>query len=230
MCAITFAACNSEDEQPKVTYVPENTPENIPEKIDSTEIVIADLPIHFDNTKYLIHPVGDVRIYEGRSKSSYGSSSVSRVSYSISNYNRFEITGYLHNLYFQHLDSLATKPLTNQKMIIQTATYLNTIAELVNKDFIVYTIADKDTNRDGIIDFNDIKALYMSEVSGTNFMKLTPDLQELIDWSIVEIKNRLYFRTIEDTNKNGDFDKNDNLHYYFVDLASDLSLNEYTPY
>ena len=70
----------------------------------------------------------------------------------------------------------------------------------------------------------------MSEISGANFLKLTPNLQELIDWSVVEVNNRLYFRTIEDTNKNGDFDKDDNLHYYFVDLNSDLTLNEYTPY
>lgn len=227
---LAFCACKEEQEQPKVTYVPENTPVDVPEKIDSTEIVIADLPIHFDNTKYLIHPIGDVRIYEGRSKSSYGSSSVSRVSYTISNYNRFEITGYLNNLHFQHLDSLNTVPLTDQKMVIQTATFLNTIALRTKKEFIVYTIADRDTNRDGLIDFNDIKSLYISEISGENFIKLTPDLQELIDWSVVDINNRLYLRTIEDTNKNGDFDKNDNLHYYFVNLNADLTLNEYTPY
>ena len=225
-----IASCKNEQEQPKVTYVPENTEVEAPETIDSSDIVIADLPIHFENTKYLIHPVGDVRIYEGRSKSSYGSSSVSRVSYTISNYNRFEITGYLNNLYFQHLDSLNTTPLTNQKMVIQTATFLNTVALKTKKEFIVYTIADKDTNRDGLIDMNDIKSLHISEISGINFTKLTSDLQELIDWSIVEVNNRLYFRTIEDTNKNGDFDKDDSLHYYFVNLNSDLTLNEYTPY
>lgn len=227
---LALSACKEEVEQPKLTYMPENTPEEAPEKIDSTEIVIADLPIHFDNTKYIIHPVGDFRIYEGRSKLSYGSSSVSRVSYTISNYNRNEITGYLNNLYFQHLDSLKTTPLTDQKMVIQTATFLNTVALKTKKEFIVYSIADKDTNRDGLIDFNDIKSLYISEISGANFIKLTPDLQELIDWSVVDVNNRLYFRTIEDTNKNGDFDRNDNLHYYFVNLNSDLTLNEYTPY
>jgi hypothetical protein len=43
-------------------------------KVDSTQ-AISDLPIQMEGTDYLIHPVGDLRVYERGSKARYGSSS-----------------------------------------------------------------------------------------------------------------------------------------------------------
>jgi hypothetical protein len=66
-------------------------------KADSTQIQIADLPLQMEGTDYLIHPVGD--LYGVKSR--YGSSSVNDLSFTISNYGEFEITGFLQNLKFQ---------------------------------------------------------------------------------------------------------------------------------
>lgn len=223
------SSCKEDVEQPKVIYAEESDLKVA--KIDTTQIKISDLPIQMEGTSFLLHPIGEVRVYESNSsKSSYGSSSTNRVSYAISNYNRFEITGYLQNIHFQHQDSIKTVPLTDLEMVIQTATFLNTISDKSKRQIMVYTLADKDTNRDGKVDANDIKALYLSDISGKNFTKISPELQELVDWNLIESKNRLYFRTIEDTNKNGDFDKNDLVHYYFVNLLAEWTLNEYVPY
>lgn len=230
LIAFLVLACDKTQEQPKVIYEEPIKP-RAEVKVDTTQIKIADLPIAMEGTAYLIHPIGDVRVYEGRSKSSYGSSNAGMVSYSVSNYNRFEITGYLHNLYFQHKDSVTAVPLTEEKVVIQTATYLNGIADKIKKQLIVYTLVDQDTNRDGKIDTNDIKSLYISTIGGTNFTKLTPDFQELVDWNLIELQSRIYFRTIEDTNKNGEFDKNDQMRYYFLDLtASDWEIVAYKPF
>ena len=78
-----------------------------------------------------------------------------------------------------------------------------------------------DTNKDGKINQNDIRSLYLSSASGENFTKLSENLLELIDWNIIEAQNRLYFRCIEDINKNGAFDKNDKVHYHYVNLLAD---------
>lgn len=227
---LIFISCKNEEEQPKVIYAEESEVEEI--KMDTAQIKIADLPIQMEGTDFLIHPIGEVRVYDNssRMKSSYGSSNTNRISYSVSNYNRFEITGFLQNIHFQHKDSINTKPLTDAKVVIQTATFLNTISDKTKKQILVYTLADKDTNRDGKVDSSDIKALYLSDISGEDFTKISPELQELVDWNLIESKNRLYFRTIEDTNKNGDFDNNDLVHYYFINLLSEWSLNEYVPY
>jgi hypothetical protein len=46
---------------------------------------------------------------------------------------------------------------------------------------------DADTNRDGKLDSSDIKSLYLSEISG-RFTKVSMDLQELIDWNLIDSK------------------------------------------
>jgi len=225
---ILLVSCKQEKQTPKVIY--EEVKEIIePKKIDTTSIKIADLPIHMEGTKFLIHPIGDIRVYDDYSKV-YGSSKTNQVSYAISNYNRFEITGYFENLKFQHIDSTNVKPLTENKIQIQTVTFLNTIAEKSKKQILVYILVDSDTNKDNKVDQNDIKSLYISNINGSGFAKLSEPLQELIDWNIIETQNRLYFRCIEDINKNGAFDKNDKVHYYYVNLLSEeWKVEEYMP-
>lgn len=227
---LVMIGCKDQEKaKPKVTYAESKA--NVVPKLDTTQIRIADLPILMEGTNFLLHPIGEVRVYDGSSRGSYGSSSTNRMSYAISNYNRFEITGYLQNIHFQHVDSTTVRPLTDKAIVIQTATYLNTIAEKTKKQILVYTISDLDTNKDNKLDANDIQSLYISEISGGNFMKLTPDFQELIDWNLVEANNRLYIRSTEDTNKNGSFDKEDKVFYYFVNLLDrEWKLNQYKPF
>jgi len=226
---LAVVSCKNETETPKVIYENEKqTPEVTYQKIDSTEIKIADLPINFTGTNYLIHPIGNVRIYNTGS-SRYGSTKVNnQVSYKISNYSTPEITGYITNVMFQHKDSLDLKPLTANRMEILSINYLDELALKTNKHFLVYSLVDIDTNRDGKYDDNDIKTLYISKINGTKFTKLTPDLHELLDWQVID--DRLYFRSIEDINKNGEFDSKDAIHYSFLNLLSeDWEVKTYDP-
>lgn len=228
LIGIAFVSCKNESETPKVIYPEEK--DNVDfQKIDSTEIKIVDLPILLKGSDYMLHPVGDVRVYStGNSK--YGSSKTKHVSYKISNYSSPEITGYMSNVMFQHKDSLDLKPLTENKMQIQSITFLDEFALKTGKELLVYSLVDKDTNRDGKYDSNDIKALYISNANGTNFTKLTPEFQELLDWNVILENNRLYFRSIEDINKNGEFDSNDTVNYYYIDLnAPKWELQSYAP-
>lgn len=225
---VSLLSCKQEQETPKVSYE-ESKSKDVKVTPDSSGIKVADLPILMEGTNYLIHPVGNVRLVDRENKV-YGSSKTHQVSYAISNYNQNEITGYFDNLHFQHIDSTSIKPLTTKKVQIQTATFLNTIAAKIKKQIMVYTLVDADTNKDGSTDQNDIKSLYVSTMSGEKFTKLTEAFQELIDWNIIEAQKRLYFRCIEDTNKNGAFDKNDKVHYHFVDLsANEWKVEVYTP-
>jgi hypothetical protein len=228
--ALTISLIGCKKDTPKVIYDEANSSSKTNQiKADTSSIKIADLPILMEGTKYLIHPVGDIRVYDDLSKV-YGSSKTNQVSYAISNYNRFEITGYFDNLKFQHIDSTSVVALTDKKIQIQTATYLSGIAEKYKKQILAYTLVDADTNRDGKVDQNDIKSLYLSNADGSSFTKLSVDLQELVDWNIIESQKRLYFRCIEDINKNGAFDKKDKVHYHFVNLLADeWKVEEYMP-
>jgi hypothetical protein len=225
----TLVSCKDDAQKPKVIYDAANKTAVIA-KTDSTQIEVADLPIQMEGTSYLIHPVGDLRVYEKGTKARYGSSSVNDVSFTISNLGEYEITGYLQNLKFQKVDSDSIRPLSDKPVLILTATYLKPFADKTKNQIMVYTLADSDTNKDGKIDTSDIKTLYLSDISGDNFTKMSTDLQELVDWSLIESKSRIYFRTIEDTNQNGQFDKNDVLHYNYIDLtAKKWEVKSYKP-
>ncbi len=215
---LLLASCKEEAEKPKVTYDTAGKIRAIA-KPDSSQIQVAGLPLLMDGTDYLIHPVGDVSIREKGVKSRYGSSSVNDLSFTISNYGEYEITGYLQNLKFQKVNSDSIRKLTDKPVLIQTATYLKSVADRTKNQIMVYTMFDMDTNKDTKLDTSDIKALYMSDISGDRFTKISLDFQELIDWKLISSLNRLYYRTVEDTNKNGEFDKNDVVNYYFIDLA-----------
>jgi hypothetical protein len=218
-----FASCKEEVEKPKVIY--ENTTKG-QIKVDTTALKVADLPIHMEGTNYLIFPIGNLNSSKGLKSSSYSS----QEGFTVSNYGEYQITGYLQNLKFQEIGKDTLISLTDKPILIQTATYLKSVSEKTKQQLLVYTLADMDTNKDNKLDTDDIKSLYISAISGHQFTKLSPDFQELIDWSLISVSNRLYFRTIEDTSKNGEFEKEDALHYYFVNLLDkDLKAQEYKP-
>lgn len=218
LSVLLLTSCKEDAEKPKVIYDTAAKGRAIT-KSDSAQIKIADLPIHMEGTNYLIHPVGDLSIRERGIKTRYGSSSVNDLSFTISNYGENEITGFLQNIKFQRMDSDSIKALTDKPVLIQTATYLKSVSDKTKNQIMVYTMVDMDTNKDGKLDTSDIKALYLSEISGAKLTKLSDSYQELIDWKLIESTSRLYFRTVEDTNKNGQFDKMDVVHYNYVDLS-----------
>ncbi|WP_309642318.1 hypothetical protein [Flavobacterium sp.] len=228
---VLLMSCKKETEMPKVIY--ENPSKTaVQPKMDTTKIVVADLPVQMQGTNVLLFPVGDLNVAERNSKGGYDSSSaVNKQSFKISNYSENEITGYLRNVKFQQIGTDSIKTLTDKPVLIQSVTYLKTIADKTKQQILVYMLADMDTNKDNALDTNDIQSLYLSDISGTHFTKVSADFQEVIDWNVIESKCRLYFRTIEDANKNGAFDKNDIVHYHFIDLSgkdwkvSDYNLN-----
>ena len=221
-----LCSCKDENpEKPKVRYE-DSSKVSAATPIDTARIEIADLPIQMPGTNYLIHPIGDFRTYDGRNKS-YG---YDKGSFTISNFSEYEITGFLHNLKFQEVASDSLRSLTNKRILIQTITFLKVLADKTGQKVLIYTMADMDTNKDGRLDSNDIRTLYLSDVSGDRFTKISADFQELVDWYLVDVKNRLYFRTIEDTNKNGEFDRNDVLHYHYIDFSNSAwEVQEYNP-
>ena len=224
-----LCSCKTELEKPKVSYE-ENpkTKKNIV-KEDTTEIEITDLPIQFSGTNVLLFPVGKIRMLSN-TKSLLEKGTDDNINFKISNYNDNEISGFLTNVKFQNIGKDTITALSDKKVLIQSITYLQEFALKTKKQILVYALEDTDTNKDGTIDANDINTLYLSDIYGKKFTKITKDFQELIDWKLNIGSNRLYFRTIEDTNKNGLFDKGDHVKYQFLDLLStDWKVSEYQP-
>jgi hypothetical protein len=222
----SFSSCKKQEkEKPKVIY-DTTTKEKVLVKMDTTQIKVADLPINMEGTNYLIYPIGTVT----GEKKGMKYANDSEDSFTVSNYGEFQITGFLKNLKFQEIGQDTIYALTDKPVLILTATYLKSIATKSKKQLLVYTLTDIDSNKDNKLDTNDIKSIYISAISGKNLTKLSTDFQELIDWKVIEAKNSLYFRSIEDTNKNGEFDKDDKVHYNVVNLMdTEWLVQEYFP-
>lgn len=225
---LLFVSCKEEEKvKPKVNYdTKAKAVKAKPSEVNT--LLVADLPVQMDGTSVLIHPIGEFSVRDSISRVKYSGSE--RESFVVSNYGGYEITGYLSNLKFQEVGSDSLKVLTDKPIMIERISYLKTIADKTKKQLLVYVLEDMDSNKDGKLDSSDIKNLYISTINGSNFTKLSAEFHELIDWSLIESQNRLYFRTIEDTNKNGAFDKDDKVHYHFVDLLTkELKVEEYQP-
>jgi hypothetical protein len=223
-----LVSCKKETEKPKVIYEDTSKPVAAA-KVNSDKILLADLPIQMEGTSVLLHPIGELSVSKSNEK--YESSSYRQdQSFMVSNSSEYEITGYLSNFKFQQIGSDSLTVLTSKPILIERATYLKAFSDKSKKQLLVYVLEDLDSNKDGRLDSDDIKNLYISDINGKNFTKLSAEFQEFIDWNIIESQNRLYFRTIEDINKNGAFDKDDKVHYHFVDLLSkDWKVQEYKP-
>ncbi|MGK7391758.1 MAG: hypothetical protein ACNS60_15505 [Candidatus Cyclobacteriaceae bacterium M2_1C_046] len=189
-----LTACS--DTKPKIVYKgPTETSENN-SLVDTAGITLAGLPIHFDSTTYLIHPIGQYTPVKGASKiyvSSYNSgSSGLAVAYR----SGFSVSGKLDNLKFQHIDSSNFDALTEKEIKIRSFTFLRSIFNSSKKQILIYSITDKDTNNDSKLNDSDIESLYISGIDGSNFKKLSPELHELVDWQVMDIQNRVYFITL----------------------------------
>lgn len=223
---LILSSCkNSENEQPKVSY--EKTSKTAVKTIaDTNKINISDLPIHFNGTQVLIFPIGSVATAK---KSSY-SGSDSNAGYTVSNYGEYEITGYLSNLKFKTIGQDSLRTLTLKPIVIQRATYLKEFADKSKQHLMLYVLSDLDTNKDAKLDENDIKSLYISTIDGTDFRKLSPDFAELIDWNYLPATSTIYFRIVEDSDKNGEFKSKDKIRYFSVNLLEkELDVEEYFP-
>ena len=207
-------SCKERKHTPKVIY---ESPalEQAESSVKTTEYQIADLPIAFENVNFLIHPVGQIRVTENNK---YSSKTTENFSYTMSNFLDYEIQGMFDNLLFQDKTKDTLIAVSNRKLLISRVNFLNDYFLKVNQQVFLYEVYDQDSNKDGLIDGGDIKALFISDDMGKNFKKISIDRHELIDWQFIISTDRLYFRTVEDINKNGRFDSTDSIHYYYINV------------
>lgn len=224
---LLLTSCTPE-EKPKVVYTDQEAKTLVK---DTAVVVVADLPVLIDSTNFLMHPIGALQLYENDRK--YSSSSWSYASgtnFSISDYSNYTLNGTLKNIKFEEVGTNKLVPLTDKNIVITSAHFLWNLYKKTGKQLFVYDVIDADTNTDGTLDSADIKTLYLSKIDGSNFKRLMPSNHELLEWKIIPEIDRLYVKSIEDTNKNGGFDKNDRLHYNYINLLDDaLEVIDYYP-
>jgi hypothetical protein len=196
---------------------------------DTTKILVSELPVRFDSTNILIYAVGLVDLQERGGYSKFGSGTYSSSSISSSYFSEDKLIGNYINLIFEKPNGIR-KTLTDNKMRIISANFLRGVYNRTKQGYILYTIYDRDTNSDGELNRNDLEALYISNIDGTQLTKLSKELHEFYDYRTLKGSNVLYFRTLEDINKDGKLNNKDLFHYYKIQLTTtEFKIEEYNP-
>ena len=200
---------------------------------DTTRIIVIGLPIYFDSTNFLLHPIGFKNLSDRNSKllfSRYSGGGFSDVELFVGKIREDSYTGNITNLIFENLESRNQHLLTEQALNINSINYLRDIARVINKDYLLYTGIDQDNNHDGSLDKSDHKSLFISNFDGTNFNKITKANEEYYDGELLTRDLRYYFRTTEEKEIIGSNHKATIFRSYFIDFSKDPYLVvEYNP-
>ena len=215
--SILMISCKEETKKPKVSYQENSSKKEAVQK--TAELIeIADLPIQFVGSNALIYAIGEVKM--GANKASYDFNKSGDGGFNVSNNMDNEITGYLSNVKFQQIGQDSITKLTDKNIGIERISFIK------EKKQLLYFVYDQDSNQDNQVDDDDIKTLYISEDNGKNFTKISTEKHEIIDFKYNENTNLLYYRTIDDSNKNGKFDAADKMHYFTYDFGKKVVVEQ----
>ena len=223
---ITFSLCSDRDKRKVV-----DDPKTVSEVKKETKIIqIAELPFLIDSTSYMIHTIGNYNPQKGRTKHIGSSGSYYSDDFTSTSFSENRISGNISNVKFQHIDSSALKSLTKNTLNIQSMHFLREVYNKTGHGYFIYNVIDKDSNADGELNYEDLESLYISNLNGTAFRKLSPNGQDMGNWKTLLEANKLFFKSIEDIDANGEFDKKDKIHYFYLDVSTpNAEATEYFP-
>lgn len=228
---LVFLSGCVKEESKSIVY--SEAPSTIQEVVNKDEKrkQIADLPIQFHPGGKLIHILGEVHYNESYKKFEGFSSGSSEADFNVSHGFGNEISGEIDALVFQDSDSDHLQPLTREKVKIFDINFLESLYEKNGKDYILYELIDQDSNQDQLWNGEDVSSLYLSRGDGSGFMKLSNEQEEILSWKFLPVPERIYFKTMADSNKDGKFDLKDQLSYHYVDLSGEKPIrHSYDPF
>ncbi|MEM1394603.1 MAG: hypothetical protein AAGG00_15190 [Cyanobacteria bacterium P01_H01_bin.150] len=169
------------------------------QKTPQPSIIYGDLIIK-EKSDYLMIPVSifpDINQGEKKRESLLSSS------YSRSYRDRKNI----YNLIFYSKKDASTNTLLDRKAIIKSFDLIEkkSIGQPI-KRFWLYRIIEKDTNGDDKLNYQDATIGYLSDLSGKNLQKITPDNAQLNSWKIVQSTGAIFLEITKDTDNDKKFD------------------------
>lgn len=202
----------------------------------TTHTMIVAPPVLFDGTQVLIQPCGLINENDEENMKEYEfSGSKKEISdeagFYVEGILENTLSGRMSNLYFDDMSTNKKRLLTDNNIYIYTATYLRGIAEKTDKHYLMYSIYDTDSNKDGKIDSNDIVSMYISKLGGSDFKKITAENHEFLGGKLILPAKRCYYSTLKYKENEIEFSgKKGEYYYYYIDFSSDpYKVIEYNP-
>lgn len=183
------------------------------------KVLVYYNPIICDFSEFVMIPVGFQNV--SRSKlSRIGSFSSYRSgrSYGVSG-SYYEFDGPFNNIIFKNKNTDEAFLLLDKPAMITSFYYPYKSSEDKNASvakFLMFTILEKDSNKDGLINDDDADSVYISNMTGKNLKKVNPENTKLIDWNLSEKDKKLYLRLRTDSNRDNKFTEEDKMEIIVV--------------
>ena len=88
----------------------------------------------------------------------------------------------------------------------------------INRNYYLVSVFDEDTNKDGLINKNDLKHFYSFNADATSKTQLIPNNYTVVRSEYDSGKDVMYIYAKEDSNKNGRRDSHESLHIFWISL------------
>lgn len=162
-------------------------------------------PIELLNSDLVIIPVGNnvSNWYKSGKSMDYRSTDMF-VNWNLLFYNRLKDSTYL---------------LTEDKMYLTRVDTPEKSSSI--KKHIIYEVISIDSNKDDKLNYSDSKQLFISELDGSNFRKITSEKESLDQYDFSKFENEIYFKTLIDSNGDNKFDDKDTEQWYVFNLVND---------
>jgi hypothetical protein len=204
---ILLVSCTDSSQNNRVVGVKNHMNNNGISTGNNTILHLTELPIVLDSSNYIVFPI----------KMILASNDVSRFSYSKGGgYNN-----YIENLIFQNIYTGKTHSLTDKDIHVVSYEPLYSTTKEAEK-IIIYQVIDsfpKDETKLAITH------LYLGTNDGKLFKKISKPNHHVSDWKYLPKLKKVFFRTIEDTDKNNKLTNTDT-HAIFSVSIDDFKVTE----
>ncbi|MDY8135398.1 hypothetical protein [Aquimarina sp. 2201CG5-10] len=208
---LILSSCNQSN--PRIGIVEEKdlTQTQIDSILNEYNFVYDDLTF-IDSTNQVLFPITTQKSYN-------------RKRYSSSGYEAEDYPRYWNILFYDNVND-KTNLLTNYKIRISDFRCNIKNSGPILRNRILYKIGDTDYNNDKRLNFKDPLHLFVSNIDGSKLTRLSPLNENLETYKIIPNTDKIIFRTIRDVNSDLDFDNEDELIWYQIDLSITNSLKE----
>jgi len=208
---LLIVACNQDNPRIGVIDNENLSQTQIDSILDEYNFVYADLTL-IDSTNQVLFPISTQR-YRGGTK--------------------FRGSGYEPDGYPKYWNMLFYNSLTGKTNLLRETKiriddFKCNILESgpVLKNSILYEIGDTDYNKDKKLNYEDPLYLFVSRIDGSELTRLSPINEDLEYYKIIPNSDKIIFKTKRDVDKDFDFDKEDQIIWYQIDLSDDETLVE----
>lgn len=90
----------------------------------------------------------------------------------------------------------------------------------VERNYYMVSVYDEDTNKDGFINFKDLRRFYLFDIDGKQKSALVPKSYTVMSSEYDSANDYMYVFAKKDANKNGNADVDEPIHIFWIDLKN----------